>query len=104
MNASVSVGLQAKPFSKAVMALDVCDINVRRVDDGQIVTGSRVSINPDDTATASFDLPDGTYKVSAHRVSFNDGGPIGTPAESEPFTIVNMHDIKVPVTVTVTVG
>lgn len=52
--------------------------------------------------TATFTgVADGDYTVSVQRLAMDGSTPLGTPAVSAPFTVVNMALVDVPDMVTV---
>lgn len=67
------------------------------------VTQAGFNVPANATGGSFPDVPDGTYTTSAQALS-NQGEPMGTPSESDPFTVVNTHEVDVPDVVTVTVG
>jgi putative exporter of polyketide antibiotics len=67
---------------------------------GTVVTSAMAN----ESNQASFgNVPDGTYTVSAVRISMA-GTPMGDTAESDPIEVVNTHEVDVPATVVVTVA
>jgi hypothetical protein len=66
------------------------------------VVGVAAASDTDPTATFTS-VVDGTYTVAAMRIS-TEGQPMGDVAVSDPVDVVNMHEVDVPGTVTVTLS
>jgi hypothetical protein len=61
------------------------------------------AVTDSDLNVSFSDVPDGSYKMIAMRIS-TAGEPMGTISETSPFDIVNMHDVTVPDVITVTLS
>jgi hypothetical protein len=103
MQAAVSIALAAISVPTSVVPINKYDVQVLKASDRSVVSGTVLFVESVSPLACSFDLPGGEFVVVASRMDSNNQ-PIGTPAESQPFTVTSSHDVVVPASVTVTLG
>lgn len=98
LDASVTLKKQAFPLSQSSSGNLRCKLKNAS---GVVVSQADTFIGAPNVSFSG--IADGSYTVSAVLIGM-DGQPMGDAAESAPIEVVNVHDVDVPATVTVSLS